>query len=74
MFEEITLHSANYDIIAETVPVFRGVNLCDYLVEEYCNIAFILTTRVRCENCKTALEERFPVFQGKIAIMFHIFF
>jgi hypothetical protein len=31
----------------------------------------MLTTHV---NCKTALEERFLVFQGKIGIVFHIYF
>jgi hypothetical protein len=45
----------------------------DYGVGEHCNIAFMLT-HVHCKNCKTALEEKFPVFQGKIAIAFHIYF
>jgi len=27
-------------------------------------------TFVHCKNCKTVLVERFPLFQGKIAIMF----
>jgi hypothetical protein len=33
-----------------------------------------MLTHVHCKNCKTALEEKFPLFQGKIAIVFHKYF